>query len=66
MELDSKLNEGEKSIANYLKDAGYYTGVSGKWHVDQSPEELGFDFAVTFHGNGTYHGRKISDEGKKV
>lgn len=35
LELDSKLNLGEKTVANYLKEAGYYTGVSGKWHVDQ-------------------------------
>ena len=66
LELNSKLNPGEKTIANYLKDAGYYTGVSGKWHVDQSPQELGFDFSVTFHGNGTYFGRKINDQGKLV
>lgn len=66
LELNSKLHSGEKTVANYLKEAGYYTGVSGKWHVDQSPQELGFDFSVTFHGNGTYYGRKINDEGKSV
>ncbi|WP_373330776.1 sulfatase-like hydrolase/transferase [Salmonirosea aquatica] len=66
LELDSKLNPGEKTIANYLKAAGYYTGVSGKWHVDQSPKELGFDFATTFYSNGTYYGRKINDQGNIV
>ncbi len=66
LELDSKLNPGEKTIANYLKEQGYYTGVSGKWHVDQSPQALGFDFATTFYSNGTYHGRKINDQGNMV
>ncbi|WP_373513686.1 sulfatase-like hydrolase/transferase, partial [Persicitalea sp.] len=66
LELDSKLNPGEKTIANYLKGAGYYTGVSGKWHVDQSPKELGFDFFTTFYSNGTYYGRKIEDNGKAM
>ncbi|GHB87064.1 sulfatase-like hydrolase/transferase [Persicitalea jodogahamensis] len=66
LELGSELNKGERTIANYLKDAGYFTGVSGKWHVDQSPQELGFDFATIFHGNGPYHGRKINDNGKII
>jgi arylsulfatase A-like enzyme len=66
LELDSKLNKGEKTMANYLKEQGYYTGVSGKWHVDRSPQALGFDFATTFYSNGTYHGRKINDQGKMV
>ncbi|HEV7350314.1 sulfatase-like hydrolase/transferase [Telluribacter sp.] len=66
LELSSKLNPGEKTIASYLKEQGYYTGVSGKWHVDQSPQALGFDFATTFYSNGTYHGRKITDQGKMV
>ncbi len=66
LELGSQLNKGEKTIANYLREQGYYTGVSGKWHVDQSPQELGFDFATTFYSNGTYHGRKINDQGKVV
>jgi arylsulfatase A-like enzyme len=66
LELDSKLNPGEKTVANYLKAQGYYTGVSGKWHVDQSPQQLGFDFATTFYSNGTYHGRTINDQGTMV
>lgn len=66
LELGSKLNGGEKTVANYLKEQGYYTGVSGKWHVDQSPQELGFDFATTFYSNGTYYGRKINDQGNVV
>lgn len=66
LELDSKLKDGEKTVAQYLKEAGYFTGVSGKWHIDQNPKELGFDFATTFHANGTYFNRKILDEGKIV
>ncbi|WP_319268482.1 sulfatase-like hydrolase/transferase [uncultured Draconibacterium sp.] len=65
MDLGSDLNQGEVSLANYLKEAGYSTAVSGKWHVGQSPEKLGFDFHVIFHANGTYYGRQIDDMGEK-
>ncbi len=66
LNLGSRLNENEISLAKYLKDIGYHTAVSGKWHLGQTPEKLGFDFHVIFHGNGTYYGREIHDMGKKL
>ena len=47
----------QKLIANHLKDAGYRTGIVGKWHVgDSIPEMLpnarGFDFFFGMHGGG--------------
>lgn len=66
LELGSKLNTGEKTIAYYLRQAGYQTRMYGKWHLDQPPEELGFDESVWFYSNGTYYGRKITDRGKEV
>lgn len=66
LELGSGLNNGEKTIAQFLKQAGYQTAMSGKWHLKQSPKQLGFDFGVYFQGNGTYYQRLINDQGKNI
>lgn len=66
LELGSKLNTDEISVANYLKKDGYNTAVSGKWHLGQDPKQLGFDFSVIFRSNGTYYKRAIDDMGKKI
>ncbi|MGB0414171.1 MAG: arylsulfatase [Coraliomargarita sp.] len=31
------------SIAEVLREAGYFTAVSGKWHISPEPNEFGFD-----------------------
>ncbi len=36
------------SIAQVLRRAGYYTAVSGKWHITPEPEALGFDRSFGF------------------
>ncbi len=66
LHLNSDLNENEITIASYLKDAGYNTAMSGKWHLGRKPEEAGFDFHTYFKGNGTYYERTIFDMGEKV
>ncbi len=47
------------SIANLLQDAGYYTAMSGKWHlgeeVEQDPSRLGFKKSYTMLNGGTSH-----------
>ncbi|WP_162339904.1 sulfatase-like hydrolase/transferase [Cyclobacterium salsum] len=66
LELGSDLKQGEKTIAQYLKEEGYLTGMSGKWHIGKKPSETGFDFSVFFTGNGDYYNRLIYDEGKAI
>lgn len=66
LHLSSNLNEGEKTIADYLQKAGYQTAVSGKWHIGQNPDSVGFDFHVYFEGNGSYYNRLIHDMGKEI
>ncbi len=61
LDLGSDLNQDEKTLASYLREAGYITGTSGKWHIKRRPKELGFDFYSYFLSNGTYYGRKIFD-----
>ncbi len=66
LHLESALRKGEKTIAHYLKEAGYQTAVSGKWHIDQRPKAVGFDFHAFFEGNGSYYNRLIHDMGKDI
>ncbi|MDB4584871.1 sulfatase-like hydrolase/transferase, partial [Draconibacterium sp.] len=63
LHLDSDLNQNEKTIASYLKESGYATAMSGKWHIGREPKNAGFDFFTYFKGNGTYYGRTIFDMG---
>jgi arylsulfatase A-like enzyme len=32
------LAPGQKTVANYLQDAGYTTGIVGKWHLGRGPK----------------------------
>ena len=66
LHLNSALNESEKTFAQLLKDMGYQTGLTGKWHLKQSPKQLGFDHQVYFESNGTYYGRRIVDNGQEL
>jgi len=47
--------EGEITIATLLSDAGYYTALSGKWHLGESPSNQpqynGFDEYYGFLGS---------------
>ncbi len=49
------LNKDEKILPQYFKEAGYITGIFGKWHLGDNypfrPEDRGFD-EVLVHGGG--------------
>jgi arylsulfatase A-like enzyme len=51
----SILHKNEKTLADLLKEAGYKTGIFGKWHLGSSypyqPKFRGFD-EVFVHGGG--------------
>jgi arylsulfatase A-like enzyme len=54
LEGQRPVPKGTKTIANYLKDAGYVTGLIGKWglgapHTHSIPNEMGFDFFYGFN-----------------
>ena len=60
----SPLREGERTFAHALREAGYVTGVTGKWHLKTSPKECGFEFASTCWSNGTWYDRKFTIDDK--
>ncbi len=57
----------ETTMAQRLKEAGYATGIVGKWHLGESPEYLpaarGFDFSIGSVSNlgesGFYRGTEL-------
>jgi arylsulfatase A-like enzyme len=47
---------------NLLRAAGYYTGVVGKWHVNNPPS--GYDYAAVLPGQGMYFDPPILIQGQ--
>ncbi|MDZ8119141.1 sulfatase-like hydrolase/transferase [Pontiella agarivorans] len=65
------IPKSEKTIATRMKEAGYKTGMVGKWHLGAHanfhPNNRGFDFFCGFTGGGHDYFRvdmrQIADEG---
>jgi arylsulfatase len=53
-----RLSDDSATIAEVLRPAGYFTAVSGKWHLGQQhgtpASERGFDRSLTCHVGGIY------------
>jgi arylsulfatase A-like enzyme len=58
------IKTGEPTFARALRDAGYRTGLTGKWHLKTTPEECGFDFVAACWGNGTWYNRRFTIDGE--
>jgi len=50
--LADKLDSRHPTVAKHLHDAGYYTGMIGKWHLKTEPQ--GFDYYSILPGQGRY------------
>ncbi len=50
------MSSDEKTLAEYLQDRGYSTGIFGKWHLGDSypfrPNDQGFDISLVHGGGG--------------
>jgi arylsulfatase A len=54
--IEMQLPLAEKTLAEYLKEAGYATACIGKWHLGNAgftPKEQGFDFVYASAANTT-------------
>lgn len=55
------------TLSEVLKNAGYYTGIIGKWHLGDDPRTQGFDFNIGGNMKGSnnyfspYHNSAIQD-----
>ena len=52
----AKMHDDEVTIAERLREAGYATGIFGKWHLGDTypmrPEDQGFDETLWHHSGG--------------
>lgn len=62
----TRFHADEPLVAQLLAEAGYFTGVVGKWHIDNPPSTCGFAYARCVYGNGDYYDQTFTDEQGKT
>ena len=58
--LGRRIADTSPLLPKLLRDAGYHTGMFGKWHLGNHPAEIGFDESNYFHANGSFYDRKAN------
>jgi N-acetylglucosamine-6-sulfatase len=54
------------SFPQYLQKGGYHTGFIGKWHMNvKSDPRPGFDYWLSFRGQGKYTDPQLNENGKE-
>jgi arylsulfatase A-like enzyme len=59
--LDVAFDGSQQIFPKLLQQAGYYTGVVGKWHLKSQP--MGFDYYNVLPGQGAYFDPTMSESG---
>jgi arylsulfatase A-like enzyme len=60
--LNEKLQDDQITFPKLLQQAGYYTGIIGKWHLHAEPR--GFDYWKVMIDQGRYHDPIYCEKGK--
>lgn len=60
--LGTAFDGSQQTFPKLLQQAGYYTGVVGKWHLKTEP--TGFDYYNVLPGQGRYFNPKLKEKGK--
>ncbi len=60
--------KGHRTFTEVLRDAGYYTGISGKWHIGAADvPQCGFDYwRTTAIGGADYYFQVVLDDDGKM
>jgi N-acetylglucosamine-6-sulfatase len=61
--LSDDLDPNRRHVAHRLQDAGYRTGVVGKWHLGTEPQ--GFDYYNVLPNQGRYHDPLLKESGEE-
>jgi arylsulfatase A-like enzyme len=59
--LSDEMDNDRRHLAHHLQDAGYRTGVIGKWHLRTAPQ--GFDYYNVLPGQGRYDDPILHESG---
>lgn len=63
--LGTRIRQGLPTFASSLRQAGWRTGMVGKWHLGTTPAQAGFDEHRFFVSNGPYYNRPVVIDGRK-
>src|SRR5687768_3629497 len=69
--FQGKINDSSVTMAEVLREAGYFTAMTGKWHLGQQhgtpPWKRGFDRSLNLQAGGVYfHNQTGSKGGAKL
>lgn len=56
------MSQGLPTFPELLKNAGYHTGIVGKWHLSDRPR--GFDYSCVLPGQGIYNNPILHENGE--
>jgi len=67
MGFQGKIADSSVTVAEVLKDSGYFTAMTGKWHLGQQhgtpPWKRGFDRSLNLQAGGVFFHNQTGDKG---